>query len=107
MTLHASKGLEFDTVFIIGVNQGLIPLRCKNFEQEEEDRRLFFVGITRAENDLELSWYTNPGERGVIGEPSPEPVSAHDPGTASGLWEYRKTGEREDRSGHGRSREKE
>lgn len=36
----------------------------------EEDRRLFFVGITRAENDLELSWYTNPGERGVIGEPS-------------------------------------
>ena len=70
MTLHASKGLEFDTVFIIGVNQGLIPLRCKNFEQEEEERRLFFVGITRAENDLELSWYTNPGERGVIGEPS-------------------------------------
>ena len=69
MTLHASKGLEFDTVFIIGVNQGLIPLRCKNFEQEEEERRLFFVGITRAENDLELSWYTNPGERGVIGEP--------------------------------------
>lgn len=70
MTLHASKGLEFDTVFIIGVNQGLIPLRCKNFEQEEEERRLFFVGITRAENNLELSWYTNPGEHGVTGEPS-------------------------------------
>ena len=70
MTLHASKGLEFDTVFIIGVNQGLIPLRCKNFEQEEEERRLFFVGITRAENDLELSWYTNSGEPGAIGEPS-------------------------------------
>ena len=29
MTLHASKGLEFDYVFIIGMNQGLIPLRCK------------------------------------------------------------------------------
>ena len=70
MTLHASKGLEFDTVFIIGVNQGMIPLRCKNFEQEEEERRLFFVGITRAENNLELSWYTNPGEPGAIGEPS-------------------------------------
>lgn len=70
MTLHASKGLEFDTVFIIGVNQGMIPLRCKNFEQEEEERRLFFVGITRAENNLELSWYTNPGEAGAIGEPS-------------------------------------
>ena len=70
MTLHASKGLEFDTVFIIGVNQGMIPLRCKDFEQEEEERRLFFVGITRAENNLELSWYTNPGEPGAVGEPS-------------------------------------
>lgn len=70
MTLHASKGLEFDTVFIIGVNQGMIPLRCKDFEQEEEERRLFFVGITRAENNLELSWYTNPGELGAVGEPS-------------------------------------
>ena len=62
MTLHASKGLEFETVFSSGVNQGRIPLKCKNFEQEEEERRLFFVGITRAENNLELSWYTNPGE---------------------------------------------
>ena len=70
MTLHASKGLEFDTVFIIGVNQGMIPLRCKDFEQEEEERRLFFVGITRAENNLELSWYTNPGEPGAVVEPS-------------------------------------
>ena len=70
MTLHASKGLEFDTVFIIGVNQGMIPFRCKDFEQEEEERRLFFVGITRAENNLELSWYTNPGEPGAVGEPS-------------------------------------
>ena len=70
MTLHASKGLEFDTVFIIGVNQGLIPLQCRSFEQEEEERRLFFVGITRAENNLELSWYTNPGEPGAVGEPS-------------------------------------
>lgn len=70
MTLHASKGLEFDTVFIIGVNQGLLPLQCRSFEQEEEERRLFFVGITRARNCLELSWYTNPGEPGVSGEPS-------------------------------------
>lgn len=70
MTLHASKGLEFDTVFIIGVNQGLIPLQCRSFEQEEEERRLFFVGITRAKDSLELSWYTNQGEPGVLGEPS-------------------------------------
>ncbi len=56
------------TVFIIGVNQGLIPLRCRSYEQEEEERRLFFVGMTRAKNDLELSWYTSPGEPGVAGE---------------------------------------
>lgn len=68
MTLHASKGLEFDTVFLIGVNPGLIPIRSKSYEQEEEERRLFFVGMTRAKNTLELSWYTNPGEVGVIGE---------------------------------------
>lgn len=67
MTLHASKGLEFDTVFIIGVNPGLLPIRCSNFDQEEEERRLFFVGITRARNHLELSYYTNPGEPGVLG----------------------------------------
>ena len=67
MTLHASKGLEFDTVFIIGVNPGLLPIRCSNFDQEEEERRLFFVGITRAKNHLEISYYTNPGEPGVLG----------------------------------------
>ena len=67
MTLHASKGLEFDTVFIIGVNPGLLPVRCSSFDQEEEERRLFFVGITRARNHLELSYYTNPGEPGVLG----------------------------------------
>lgn len=68
MTLHASKGLEFENVFLIGMNQGLIPLRSQSFEQEEEERRLFFVGITRAKDELELSYYTNPGEPGVSGE---------------------------------------
>lgn len=67
MTLHASKGLEFDTVFMIGVNPGLLPMRSSSFDQEEEERRLFFVGITRAKNHLELSYYTNPGEPGVLG----------------------------------------
>ena len=68
MTLHASKGLEFETVFLIGMNQGLIPLHSQSFEQEEEERRLFFVGITRAKDELELSYYTNPGEPGISGE---------------------------------------
>lgn len=60
MTLHASKGLEFSYVFITGVNYGLIPLQTRDMEGEEEERRLFFVGITRAKDYLELSYYTNP-----------------------------------------------
>ena len=70
MTLHASKGLEFDYVFIIGMNQGLLPLRCKSMEQEEEERRLFFVGLTRARRNLELSYYTNPTIPGTLDAPS-------------------------------------
>lgn len=69
MTLHASKGLEFSHVFLIGVNQGLIPLPGKTPEAEEEERRLFFVGMTRARDTLELSYYTNPGQPGVLGGP--------------------------------------
>jgi DNA helicase-2/ATP-dependent DNA helicase PcrA len=60
MTLHASKGLEFSYVFITGVNYGLIPLQSKSFEDEDEERRLFYVGITRAKDYLELSYYSNP-----------------------------------------------
>lgn len=70
MTLHASKGLEFDYVFMIGLNQGLVPLRCSNMEQEEEEMRLFFVGLTRARDNLELSYYTNPTIPGVFETPS-------------------------------------
>lgn len=69
MTLHASKGLEFSCVFIIGVNQGLIPLTGKSFEAEEEERRLFFVGMTRARELLELSYYTNPEQPRTAGGP--------------------------------------
>ncbi|HEY5575741.1 MAG TPA: ATP-dependent helicase, partial [Clostridiaceae bacterium] len=60
MTLHASKGLEFSHVFITGVNYGLIPLQTRPMDEDDEERRLFFVGITRAKNHLELSYYTNP-----------------------------------------------
>ena len=70
MTLHASKGLEFSHVFITGVNYGLIPLQTKGFEEEEEEQRLFFVGITRAKEHLELSYYTNPGQYQAAPGPS-------------------------------------
>mmetsp|Transcript_39277 Transcript_39277/g.111194 ORF Transcript_39277/g.111194 Transcript_39277/m.111194 type:complete len:606 (-) Transcript_39277:326-2143(-) len=56
MTLHASKGLEFPVVFIVGCQDGLIPLiRSGNCDFDEE-RRLLYVGITRAEYQLYLSW---------------------------------------------------
>lgn len=71
MTLHACKGLEFQYVFIIGLNYGLIPLhttsgREQNQDQEEEEKRLFFVGITRARDCLELSYYTSPDDLRVV-----------------------------------------
>jgi len=57
MTLHASKGLEFPSVFIIAVEHDLLPhVRSRNDPaQLEEERRLLFVGITRAEDRLQLS----------------------------------------------------
>ncbi len=73
MTLHTCKGLEFQYVFILGVNYGLIPMRAdtgRELSQEDEERRLFFVGITRAKDYLELSYYTSPDDPRVQPGPS-------------------------------------
>jgi DNA helicase-2/ATP-dependent DNA helicase PcrA len=53
-TIHSSKGLEWDSVFIIHASDGNIPsdMSTKNEEQIEEERRLFYVALTRAKNDL-------------------------------------------------------
>ncbi len=56
MTLHGSKGLEFPAVFIFGVRKGLIPFESgSTASSEEEERRLFYVGITRARENLILT----------------------------------------------------
>ena len=56
-TLHASKGLEFTQVFLLNVNEGMIPYQRAFMEDEvEEERRLFYVGMTRAKRKLHLLW---------------------------------------------------
>jgi DNA helicase-2/ATP-dependent DNA helicase PcrA len=61
MTVHASKGLEFDHVFVVGLEQDLFPHknignRKRSKEEEEEERRLFYVAVTRARKNLYLSY---------------------------------------------------
>lgn len=67
MTMHAAKGLEFPIVFIAGCEDGLIPYRHNGFGESnhEEERRLFYVAMTRAKEMLFLSWAS---ERSLFGQ---------------------------------------
>lgn len=67
MTLHQAKGLEFDHVFIVGVEEGLLP-HSRSIDDQfqlEEERRLFYVGITRAKKSL---YITNTRKRFIFGQ---------------------------------------
>ncbi|MFF0547827.1 ATP-dependent DNA helicase UvrD2 [Streptomyces sp. NPDC004311] len=56
-SLHAAKGLEWDAVFLVGLTDGMLPITyAKTDEQVEEERRLLYVGVTRARAHLTLSW---------------------------------------------------
>lgn len=77
MTLHAAKGLEFDKVYLCGMEDGLFPsaasINAENPEAEiEEERRLCYVGITRAKKELRMS---SAGERMINGELRRERIS--------------------------------
>ena len=66
-SLHAAKGLEWDAVFLVGLSEGMLPISYATTpEQVEEERRLLYVGITRAREHLALTWSLSraPGGRG-------------------------------------------
>ena len=73
LTLHAAKGLEFGVVFLVGLDDGILP-HSRSFdepEQMEEERRLFYVGITRAKDKLYLIRSIQRGGRGSQEETFP------------------------------------
>lgn len=68
MTMHAAKGLEFPVVFIAGCERGLIPYQgsVSGYSDQNEERRLFYVALTRAKEQLYLTWTKN---RRIYGKP--------------------------------------
>ena len=67
-SLHAAKGLEWDAVFLVGLTDGTMPIQhAETPDQIEEERRLFYVGVTRARTRLFLSWALSRTEGGRRG----------------------------------------
>jgi DNA helicase II / ATP-dependent DNA helicase PcrA len=77
LTLHAAKGLEFPVVFLVGCEDGLLPLRWPGSqptdEEIAEERRLFFVGLTRAQDRLYVSYSAKRFRHGSEREQHPTP----------------------------------
>jgi len=61
-TIHGTKGLEWESVFLIGVNQGIFPIGYAQSDAEKaEERRLFYVAVTRAQSNLQVSYSKDKG----------------------------------------------
>ncbi|MDO5736172.1 MAG: DNA helicase PcrA [Propionibacteriaceae bacterium] len=92
MTLHTAKGLEFDTVFLTGLEEGVFPhMRAfENFNELEEERRLAYVGITRARKLLHLS---RAAVRVTFGQPRYNPGSRFLGEIPEHVLDWRRTGE--------------
>ncbi|BAL93291.1 putative UvrD/REP helicase [Actinoplanes missouriensis 431] len=77
LTLHAAKGLEFPVVFLVGCEDGLLPLRWPGStptdDEIAEERRLFFVGLTRAQDRLYVSYSAKRSRHGSEREQAPTP----------------------------------
>ncbi|GAB1688440.1 UvrD-helicase domain-containing protein [Krasilnikovia sp. M28-CT-15] len=77
LTLHAAKGLEFPVVFLVGCEDGLLPLRwpgaAPDADQTAEERRLFFVGLTRAQDRLYVTHSARRFRHGSEREQAPTP----------------------------------
>ena len=70
-TIHAAKGLEWDFVYLVGLTEGYLPISYATTEQEiREERRLLYVGITRARQELSLTWARRDGNSARDREPS-------------------------------------
>lgn len=85
LTLHAAKGLEFPVVFLVGCEDGLLPLRFPGTAPSDDDvaeeRRLFFVGLTRAQDRLYVSHVGRRVRHGQVRDCAPTPfLDAIDPG---------------------------
>ncbi|HZB84925.1 MAG TPA: ATP-dependent DNA helicase UvrD2 [Gaiellaceae bacterium] len=94
LTYHRAKGLEFEAVFLPNLVEGELPFKRADVEEE---RRLFYVGMTRAKRHLELTWSGKPSrflrELGALREP--EPVADDDP-VFKALKTWRRARARED-----------
>ena len=95
MSLHASKGLEFPVVFIVGCEEGLLPYLPPNREiRTDEERRLFYVGMTRAQRRLIL---THAGRRFLFGQSMENRLSGFVTDIATALQEVRQAEPRRSR----------